>query len=372
VYTEDNTQTHFVDDRRYRLSHLDELKFPSLHFGDGLPGIDPSNHETLQQSIVDSVLRIFGSFDSIHIIAREFFVGTHQRISSISKFRFFRSLEIFDTTPRADLATLCLCILLIQQTPAGKETNMQSSLYYKVKSLINLLETANNISLDLVHCRILVTFYEMGHGLHTAAYLSVAACARVSRALGLHRKRWRNLGAEQDKLILEEEKRAWWAVIIMDRFINLCNGDALVVTDDPETTDPLPIEDLIWSEGSVPIDLEEQIFSPPFLDTPFNITVGQMARECQISHLVGRIVRHVFDPISDSAFNEEGAVQLERTLKSYLPLLANEELKIGKYCGAFGMCNRYICDFLFYQSINNTVIETLTDTALFSYYTNSF
>jgi len=41
----------------------------------------------------------------------------------------------------------------------------------------------------------------------------------------------------------------------------------------------------------------------------------------------------------DGDFNVEGGFQLERTLKAYLPLLANEELKVGKYCSAFGVCN---------------------------------
>jgi Fungal specific transcription factor domain len=224
----------------------------------------------------------------------------------------------------------------------GKATNMQSSLYYKVKNLIVLLETKADPSLDLVHCRALVTFYEMGHGLHRAAYISLAACARAARVIGLHRKRWRNLNADSDRLVLEEEKRTWWAIVLMDRFINLCNGDAFFVTDDPARTDPLPIEDLLWSESFRRADLEGLIEAAPLLDTPFNITVGQLARECQISHLAGYVVRHVFEPVPDPHFNAEEALQLERTLKAYLPLLSNEELKIGKYCGAYGMCNRCV------------------------------
>jgi hypothetical protein len=44
----------------------------------------------------------------------------------------------------------------------------------------------------------------------------------------------------------------------------------------------------------------------------------------------------------DRDFNVEEGFQLERTLKAYLPLLANEELKIGNNCGAFGVCNRSV------------------------------
>ena len=223
--------------------------------------------------------------------------------------------------------------------PTGKATVVQSPLYATVKSFINVLEASNDVSVDLAHCRVLVTFYEMGHGLHTAAYVSIAGSARLARTLGLHRKPWRYLDADTDKIILEEKKRIWWAIANMDRFINLCLGDALFATNDSERRDPLPIEDLLWSELSDLVDLENVISSAPSLDTPFDTRVGQMARECQISHLAGRVVRHVFDPLPDQDFNVEEGFQLERTLKAYLPLLANEELE-GKYCGAFGVCNR--------------------------------
>jgi hypothetical protein len=291
------------------------------------------------------VVRVFGSLSSIATISREFFIGTHQRIPAISKLRFEENLLSLTTRPRADFAALCLTILLIQQIPIGKVTNMQSSLYFMVKNLITLLETKSDPCLDIAHCRVLVTFYEVGHGLHREAYVSLAGCARAARGLGLHKKPWRNLDADSDRLALEEEKRTWWAIVIIDRFINLCNKDAFFVTGDPERTEPLPIEDLLWSESCSHADLQSLIDAAPSLDTPFNITVGQLARECQISHLVGHIVRHAFDPVLDPRFNTEEAVQLERTLRAYLPLLSNEELKIGKYCGAYGMCNR--CAVLF-------------------------
>jgi transcription factor-like protein len=342
VYAEDTIKTHFAEDPWHGKSPLEKLRLHNLPFADSSLGVDPSSHESLQQSSVDMVMRTFGSFDNILAISMEFFTGTHQRISAISRLRFDRNLQSLTTRPCADFSALCLCILLIQQTPTGKMTKMQSSLYTNVKNFISLLEITNGISLDLVHCRVLITFYEMGHGLHTAAYLSLAAVARAARVFGLHRKRWRAIGTESDSLNLEEEKRTWWAIVVMDRFLNLCNGDALFVTEDPERMDPLPILDLVWSEGSTSEDLEGLINAPPFLDTPFNVAVGQMARECQIAHLAGRVVRHVFDPIPDSSFSTEEAFQLERTLKAYLPLLANEELKIGKYCGAYGVCNRLV------------------------------
>lgn len=342
MYTEDTIRTHYDVDTSSTQRPFERPDMPALHLAGSLAvNLDLINYETLQQPIPDITMRILGSIDNMRALSIEFFTGTHQRIPALSKLRFYNNLESLTATPRPSFAALCLAILLIQQTPQGKTVSMQTPLYITVKSLINSLEASGDISLDLAHCRILVTFYEMGHGLHAAAYASVAACARTARAVGLHRKRWRNMDAGSDVLALEEEKRTWWAIVTMERFIGLCNGDALFATNDPERTDPLPVEDLLWSEGS-PAYLESHIMSAPSLDTSFNITVGQLARECQIFHLAGRAVRHVFDPAPDPAFNAEEGIQLERTLKAYLPLLADEELRIGKYCGAFGVCNRFV------------------------------
>ncbi|RDW59049.1 hypothetical protein BP5796_11973 [Coleophoma crateriformis] len=349
AYTEDSTETHFATGRL-----LDRLQLPPLPFANSSVFVDTTSHETLQQSAVDLALQTFGSLDNLLTIATEFFTGTHQRISALSRLRFNQNLQMLASRPRADFAALCLSILLMQQMPTGETSNMQSPLYLNVKDLIGLLETADGLSLDLLHCRVLVAFYELGHALHTAAYISIAVCARSARALGLHRKAWRHFDAASDHFLMEERKRIWWTIINMERFVSLANGDAFFMMQDPEQTDALPIEDLIWAESSHPADLERLIATPPSLDTPLNITVGQLARECQIFHLVGRVVQHVFDPTPDPAFNAEEAAQLERTLVAYLPLLANEELKIGKYCGAFGACNSALFGLYEYMLLHGT------------------
>jgi hypothetical protein len=77
------------------------------------------------------------------------------------------------------------------------------------------------------------------------------------------------------------------------------------------------------------------------LSSPRETRVGQFARECQVSHLVGRVVRHVFDPTSDHRFHAEESFQLERTLLAFMPLLIEEQFEFGRYCAALGICSRY-------------------------------
>jgi hypothetical protein len=349
VYTEDSLQTKFsanIENSQRSAARADAatqktaFELPGIGFAISMSGINPLSHESPREPTTEiavrlQAIRILGSVD-VSAVSAEFFAGTHTRLSVISKSRFYGNLPSLGDGPRADFVALCLSIYLMQQKPSTETTSMHSSLYVTVKSLVGLIEVTSDLSLDIVHCRLLLALYELGHSLHTAAYMSVATCARSARVLGLNRKPWRNsVGANVPAM--EEEKRLWWAIVNMDRFIGLCTGDALFVTDNPESSDPLPMRDQLWLGDSVAADVEATI-----LATPTNITVGQMARECQVAHLTGRVVQHVFDPTSDPTFNAEEAAQLERTLKSFLPLLAEEDLKIGKYCGALGMCHRFV------------------------------
>jgi len=189
-----------------------------------------------------------------------------------------------------------------------------------------------------VQARLLVSLYEMGHGIHPAASISIGACARTARALGLNKKLFqRAQGDHASRLRAEEEKRVWWALLNLDRFINLCNGDALLATEDPLPTDLLPIDDAMWAQNIIPGT------DTLMVSTPQDIRAASFSRECQNCHLIGRVLRHVYVPVSDPEFREIEALQLDRTLNALFPLLVLEEKTYGMYCAAISMC----CSALF-------------------------
>lgn len=84
-----------------------------------------------------------------------------------------------------------------------------------------------------------------------------------------------------------------------------------------------------------------EIGPAPTIETATEVKFGQFARECQIHHLVTRIVRHVFDPASDETFQQKEAAQLEKTMLHFLPLLENIDLSFGVYCASLATCARY-------------------------------
>lgn len=61
-----------------------------------------------------------------------------------------------------------------------------------------------------------------------------------------------------------------------------------------------------------------------------------------MSHLLGRVIRHIFDPVSDPNFNADEADQLDRTIRAFDRLLFDEKEDCRKYCGTIGMCNRFV------------------------------
>lgn len=65
-----------------------------------------------------------------------------------------------------------------------------------------------------------------------------------------------------------------------------------------------------------------------------------MARECQVSYLASRVVRHVFEPTSDQNFQREEELQLEKTIMSFIPILLEEESAFGRHCAALGISSR--------------------------------
>lgn len=64
---------------------------------------------------------------------------------------------------------------------------------------------------------VLIALYEIGHGIYPSAYVSIGTCARYGLALGLDRELNVFDNSPRRWIELEEKRRAWWAVLILDR-----------------------------------------------------------------------------------------------------------------------------------------------------------
>lgn len=103
-------------------------------------------------------------------------------------------------------------------SPSESGANPKTPMYTVAKRFFLELETAGCFSIRLVQAGLLIGFYELGHCIYPAAYMSIGVCARLAVALGLDKD------IKQSNIIagllwdqVEERKRVWWAILILDR-----------------------------------------------------------------------------------------------------------------------------------------------------------
>ena len=294
----------------------------------------PSTPPSLEATVFTQVSWILRPGYNIGGIIASFFAGIHLRLPILSR----RSVESY--TPyisersSAGHLLLFLAIYLLELDPPSIPGG-EIEAYVIIKQMLGLLEAHSSHSLTVMQYRVLVIIYELGHGFLTAASTSLGSCTRAARMTGLKGLESLQEHPASTSMISEERRRVWWAIFLLDRFINLCAGDAMFGMSNAKTTDRLPSEDNLWLQDQV-----APLAGIPQLNSPFNANFGQFARECQIANIAGRVCGHVFEPTSDHAFHTEEAAQLERTLLAYLPLLHQAELSNGRYCAALAITCR--------------------------------
>jgi len=197
----------------------------SLIFPSSITNVDPFRSESLRQLTVDntilkqSVNMLLSGFD-IKETAIKFFDTLAVRQPIVSRERYLGMIAKSSQNSKADFLLLAMAIQLVLQNPGSKEQSMLSSRYITLKSCINLFESSGFLSLDFVQARVLITIYELGHGIHPGASISIAACARTARLLGLNKKTFQKMQYGREAQIrAEEEKRTWWAIVKLDRYV---------------------------------------------------------------------------------------------------------------------------------------------------------
>lgn len=97
--------------------------------------------------------------------------------------------------------------------------NPRTDLYASAKAFYELVESSRITSIRLLQAGILIAVYETGHAIYPAAYLTIGRCARVGHAIGLHDTAMiPQLALEPRNWDeMEERRRVWWAVYILDR-----------------------------------------------------------------------------------------------------------------------------------------------------------
>ncbi|MBA7495507.1 hypothetical protein ES702_06094 [subsurface metagenome] len=169
--------------------------------------------------VPEDIYKILGNIDGLKSIARRWFTTIHTWFPILSKKRIELLLTDAGFEPSADIALLFSTMYLLTDEGCNPRSNVRNNVYWTVKNYAVALEVNAVMTPQLLQSKVLIALYEIGHGIYPAAYLSVGSCATFGKALGLDNRKdspqmLRRFGAWAE---MEELKRLWWAVLILDR-----------------------------------------------------------------------------------------------------------------------------------------------------------
>ncbi|KAL7905000.1 fungal-specific transcription factor domain-containing protein [Trichoderma velutinum] len=265
------------------------------------------------------VLNDLNSTDEIRQVANKYFTSVHLWFPIINRSKFYGSFLHGSVEADVEISLLAMCMQLLGSR-SSNGTQAPDSGYVSIRQAFVQLEQAGVLNITVLQALLLTALYEIGNGIYPAAYLTIGNCARYAVALDLDREilNWNHNAS--DWVMMEEKHRAWWAVLILDRYINIGCPRRALCTPDPTQLQYLPMSDDDWNQGT------RISGSPHRLSTPVEVKMGKFARLAQATHLLGRVLRHIRDPTADEGFLSEEREALDRALRSLLSLTVAEEM----------------------------------------------
>ena len=182
--------------------------------------IDQLTPPHIEEIIARRVLDIIGNYTIAQESFIKYFNTVHSWFPVISQKRLQERLPGIWKKPCADFCLLSLCISLITMHPDGPELpNRMRSIYTMIKSSVGALDAIGTNSLELFQCRLLITLFELVHGLYPAAYVSIGAVSRAGVALGVHEKSYQMKHGDQEEA--EEARCVWRGIVVIDRLVDI-------------------------------------------------------------------------------------------------------------------------------------------------------
>lgn len=186
-----------------------------------IPDLAQLTSDNIAHTIRTQVFTIIGDESRIRAVAAVYFRTIHPWFPILAEGPFYERLTYILTYTSPDLSLLTLCMVLLGAKPVDDEIPPRMrSLYILLKGFIATLEAIEINSVELLQCRLLLTIFEVGHGMYPAAYISMGANVRAAVALGAN---------EVSKAQLEETfkspgrageaRRIWRGIVIADRWV---------------------------------------------------------------------------------------------------------------------------------------------------------
>jgi hypothetical protein len=138
---------------------------------------------------------------------------------SIFKKQLHQEISAFPIEMAPDVLLLILCMKLVIDRPTAEVHGHRTRLYAVVKNFFLAVESSGFASIRLLQAGVLLCIYESGHAVYRQAYIFIGHIGKLGQAIGLHDTD----GVPQLALEpgswgeMEERRRVWWAVYVLDR-----------------------------------------------------------------------------------------------------------------------------------------------------------
>ncbi|KAF5675574.1 Zn(II)2Cys6 transcription factor [Fusarium denticulatum] len=236
--------------------------------------------------------RRFGAAGTFNSLIEHYENTIHHWLPMLSIKRLRQDAKTLKDSTRGVVDVLVFLALeaLISQSNEHTISPQSNPSYLKAKHGSFIAESGGIINIRLIQVLTLIGSYELGHRMYPAAYLTIGQAVRLATMVGLHsQKDAKQLFVEPETWTLcEEQRRTWWAIVMLDRVVVAGSPQLLMAAPDPNTNDLLPCNDDDWTNGR--IGFNEALFTRNFHSPS---SVGQFARVCQAVHMFGKVLRHI-------------------------------------------------------------------------------
>lgn len=187
----------------------------------------PLTFDVRVSMLVDTVLNaVEGGFDNI---VSNYLKTTHSWLCMIHEERYLQRLAKSGHMPDAEFAIVTLGMYLA--SPAadtfrdGKEDrSFLFEVYRSVKEL-HRVRVAQGPCFLMVIAGVLIALFEICHGDNTATQSTLQITTSTAYTLGLDMSMTYTLSSHpKGTSLLEERKRVWWALIIIDRSVHMIHS----------------------------------------------------------------------------------------------------------------------------------------------------
>ncbi|KAL3452081.1 hypothetical protein BJX65DRAFT_303795 [Aspergillus insuetus] len=256
----------------------------------------------LDLDIPDEIALHLGDRQQMREMTAEFFQLTRSWMSIVSPRRHLAAVlnPLSPTRRPTALLALCmkLCCLPVSRRDGGdgdRDGGAEAkagriSLYRLIKRFYAEVESTEGLCLQVLQAAVLIAVFEIGDAVYPAAYLTVGACARYGIAMGLDKVIRDRMGGDTTStaaaswMDIEERRRVWWGVLILDRFLNIANPTQSLATGDPAFEDFLPVDDdKFYNATAVPEDADT-------ISQAFTYKIGQFRRLAQATYLLSQVL----------------------------------------------------------------------------------